>query len=84
MGSFAAIAWTRDQSIYSEVFCPPGAFKAALLADYVPTEGIAPYMNDEDIKVFKDTFTKNGFAGPLCYYKAEVRGLNKGDEAGKI
>ena len=56
--------------------------KQALLSDYTPPSGFAEFMSEEDIKIFTQMSRKNGLAAPLCYYKCEIRGLNKPDEAG--
>lgn len=82
MDSFAAITHAKDKSIYETIACPEGAYKKAILSDYMPAEGIASYMSEEDVKYFTETFRKGGLGGPLCYYKGEIRGFNKEDDAG--
>lgn len=82
--SAVAIAYAKDQStLFRDIVCPRDALKQALLRDYIPPGGLASYMSDEDIKIFSETFKKDTFQGPLCYYKCQMRDFNKADELGE-
>lgn len=59
-------------------FCPEGALEEWLLADRKTDKLI---INDELKRSYIDIFSKNGFAGPLCWYKAYVFNLNQQDDA---
>ncbi|KAH8105366.1 epoxide hydrolase [Cristinia sonorae] len=80
--TYIAITYTKDQGqVFRRHVCPPGALKQALLDNFVPPAGIAPYMSAEDINIITDTFRRDTLAGPLCYYKYEMRGMNRSDIA---
>ena len=57
---------------------PVGALKNACLTNFKAP--LPSYMTEDDERYFSRTFSKNGFAGPTCWYKVMVRGLNAVDD----
>ncbi|THH32678.1 hypothetical protein EUX98_g1521 [Antrodiella citrinella] len=82
LDSALGIVYAKDaRKVWREILCPKDVIKQALLSDYTPADGIASFITEEDLKFYTKTFREQGFRGPLCWYKSEIRGLHKPDEA---
>lgn len=77
--SFISQWFPRDPEVWKDYIAPVGAHKKSLLEDLkVP---LASYMTEDDVKYFKEVFTKGGWNGPLNWYRAMVQGYQAADDA---
>lgn len=73
-----SILYPHDPLLWRTHIGPRGAMKAAILEDF---KGPLPeYMTQEDVETWKSIFLKNGFTGPLCWYKIMTSGLEPLDD----
>ncbi|KAH8105367.1 epoxide hydrolase [Cristinia sonorae] len=77
----AADVIAQHPTVWKDKVCPPGVVRQALLEDYIPPAGTASFISEQEIKEITERFRRDGLGGPLCYYKCEVRGLNRPDDA---
>ncbi|KAL5500922.1 hypothetical protein ACEPAH_9309 [Sanghuangporus vaninii] len=75
--SLFTLLYSSDDSL-TQHWCPEGALEEWLLADKKSSQLI---ISEEEKRFYIDFFSKNGFAGPFCWYKATVFNLNAADEA---
>ena len=78
--SFIALLYPHDPALWKTRMCPPGAAKASLLEGFKAPH--PPYVTDEDIGQWKETFIKNGFKGAMCWYKIMTSGMQSHDDKG--
>ncbi|THG98670.1 hypothetical protein EW026_g3562 [Hermanssonia centrifuga] len=76
--SFISILWPYVPDIWRTHMAPTGVMKASLLEDFKAP--LPSYATEEDKKRFKETFLKNGFEGPVCWYKIATNGMQSEDD----
>ncbi|EKM57396.1 uncharacterized protein PHACADRAFT_255121 [Phanerochaete carnosa HHB-10118-sp] len=78
MESFVSIMYPYDPTIWKTRFAPTGAMRGSLLEDYVAPK--PSYVSEEDKKHFIETFKRNGFEAPTCWYKIMTSQLAAKDD----
>ncbi|EKM57395.1 uncharacterized protein PHACADRAFT_194943 [Phanerochaete carnosa HHB-10118-sp] len=76
--SFVSLIYPYDPTIWKARFAPTGAMRGSLLEDYVTPR--PSYVSEEDKKHFIETFRRNGFEAPTCWYKIMTSQLSAKDE----
>lgn len=71
----------KDSQIVKDDFALPGVLKRSLLTDFRAPLG--DFLTEDEQRLFIDTFRKNGFAAPLCYYKIMTVNGRNSDDASK-
>ncbi|GJE83987.1 alpha/beta-hydrolase [Phanerochaete sordida] len=76
--SFVSLLYPRDHTVWKTHIMPVGALKNGLLQRFSapPT----PYISDDDRQRFVETFRRNGFAAPTCWYKVMTSQLSAKDD----
>ncbi|KAI0791299.1 epoxide hydrolase [Abortiporus biennis] len=77
--AFCAMLFPNDPSTWETHLAPLGALRKTLTSDYASPR--PTYWTEEDRKLFTETFQKNGFKAPLCWYKVQTSGLSSQDDA---
>ena len=70
----------RDRGSMKKIFCSEGAMREWLSQG--KRQGVQDYATEEMRAEFVERFTKDGFEGPQCWYKAQVKNFNHEDEKG--
>lgn len=78
LDAFVSVLWPADPDIWLTRLAPVGAFKQSLLEDF--SGPLPPYVSEEDAQHFKETFKRNGFEAPTCWYKVMTTGLSARDD----
>ncbi|EKM56413.1 uncharacterized protein PHACADRAFT_118086 [Phanerochaete carnosa HHB-10118-sp] len=76
--SVVSISFAHDPKILRDRACPTGALKRTLLEDF--TAPLPSYLSEEDAKHFVETFRRDGFAAPVCWYKVVTSQLAAEDD----
>ena len=76
--SFVSITFPRDPAIWKTRFSPTGALRQNLLENY--QTHLPPYFSEEDKKHFVETFGRNGFDAPTCWYKMTTSQMSAKDD----
>ncbi|PSR87081.1 hypothetical protein PHLCEN_2v5251 [Hermanssonia centrifuga] len=76
--SSISILFPRDPKVWETRMAPTGTLEATLLENWETP--LPSYMSEEDKKAFKTTFLKNGFEGPLCWYKIMTNNIQGEDD----
>jgi soluble epoxide hydrolase/lipid-phosphate phosphatase len=63
-----------DSSTWIDIFCKQDGLKNYLLEDR--KQEVLPYASTEMREAFVNRMTKDGFTGPLLWYKAMIEGLH--------
>ncbi|GJE95911.1 hypothetical protein PsYK624_121020 [Phanerochaete sordida] len=77
--SFICQWFPQEPEVWRDCIAPRDAHKKNLLADKIVPLG--PYMTEENVEYFRDTFAQGGWAGPLNWYRAAVHGSRSKDDA---
>lgn len=64
--------------MWKEWLAPTGALKQSLLEDFIAPR--PPHLSEEDTKYFVETFGRNGFAAPTCWFKIMTNQLSAKDD----
>ncbi|EKM52143.1 uncharacterized protein PHACADRAFT_151144 [Phanerochaete carnosa HHB-10118-sp] len=78
IGSFISIFFPHDPALFRTHLAPTGALKQSLLDDFAAPR--PPYLSEADAKRFVETFRRNGFAAPTCWYKVMTTALSADDD----
>ncbi|KAJ3557328.1 hypothetical protein NM688_g1530 [Phlebia brevispora] len=76
--SFVSVLYPHDPALWKTILGPVGALKKTLLERFkapLPT-----YISQQDVECWKETFLKNGFAAPTCWYKIMMNGMQAEDD----
>ncbi|EKM56416.1 uncharacterized protein PHACADRAFT_91351 [Phanerochaete carnosa HHB-10118-sp] len=76
--SFVNIEFPHDPEIWKERLAPTGALKQNLLDNF--TSPRTAYLSEEDVKHFVETFRRNGFAAPTCWFRIATSKLSAEDD----
>ncbi|THH28593.1 hypothetical protein EUX98_g5603 [Antrodiella citrinella] len=77
--SFMSATFPKEPQTMKHAFALKGALKNSLLSNFKAPLG--DFLTDKEQQIFIDTFRKNGFAAPLCYYKIMTRNARGADDA---
>ncbi|THH28932.1 hypothetical protein EUX98_g5256 [Antrodiella citrinella] len=77
--AFMSALFAQDPRVIKDDFALPGVLKKSLLSEFRAPLG--DFMTKEEQRIFIDTFRKNGFAAPLCYYKIMTTNGRNSDDA---
>ncbi|KAF6751029.1 Alpha/Beta hydrolase protein [Ephemerocybe angulata] len=75
--SFWDLVHARDSRLPKYALCPTGAIRVWLESDSRTAH--APYVTKELSQIYEKEFTKNGYHGPLNFYKITVSGADMED-----
>ncbi|GJE83979.1 hypothetical protein PsYK624_000520 [Phanerochaete sordida] len=76
--SFASLLYPQDPETWQTRIAPVGALKQTLLDDW--TAPRAAYVSEEDVRLWVETFRRNGFDAPTCWYKVMTTQLSAKDD----
>ncbi|GKZ23854.1 hypothetical protein AbraIFM66951_010383 [Aspergillus brasiliensis] len=74
------LIYPQDPATWKTDLAPIG--KAAEWVRSGKTTPLPSWLTQEDYDIHQRLFSEGGYAGPLSWYKAAIRGLNNEDEAG--
>ncbi|THH30683.1 hypothetical protein EUX98_g3492 [Antrodiella citrinella] len=77
--SLMSTIFPKEHHTMKDAFAVRDAFKKLLLSDFKAPVG--DFLTEEEQQIFVDTFRKNGFAAPLCYYKIMTANARNSDDA---
>ncbi|OGM48107.1 hypothetical protein ABOM_002857 [Aspergillus bombycis] len=77
--SVFSLLYPNDPSLWISDFAPTG--KAAEFVRSGRTTPLPPWFSAEEYAVHSRIFAEGGYAGPLSWYKAAMRGVDADDEA---
>ncbi|KAI2939809.1 hypothetical protein CBS147343_7127 [Aspergillus niger] len=75
-----SLIFPQDPATWKTDLAPIG--KAAEWVRSGKTTPLPSWLTQEDYDIHHRVFSKGGYAGPLSWYKAAIRGINTEDEAG--
>ncbi|GJE91580.1 alpha/beta hydrolase [Phanerochaete sordida] len=78
LDAFVSLAWPHDPELWRTRFAPVGALKRSLLEDF--TGPLPAYVSPADKTAFVETFRRNGFTAPTCWYKVMTSGMSACDD----
>ncbi|KAL4244179.1 AB hydrolase superfamily protein [Abortiporus biennis] len=77
--AFIALFHPSDPDVWVTKLAPLGALRKTLTSDYSAPR--PAYWSEEDNKLFKETFRKDGFEAPLAWYRVQTSGFSAKDDA---
>ncbi|GAB1199960.1 hypothetical protein APSETT444_009319 [Aspergillus pseudonomiae] len=77
--SVFSLLYPNDPSLWKSDFAPTG--KAAEFVRSGRTTPLPSWYSSEEYAIHSGIFAEGGYAGPLSWYKAAMRGVNLDDEA---
>ncbi|EKM56408.1 uncharacterized protein PHACADRAFT_93100, partial [Phanerochaete carnosa HHB-10118-sp] len=76
--SFVGVTFFHDFKTWIERLAPTDVLKQSPLEDFIASR--PSYLFEEDMKHFVETFRRDGFAAPTCWYKIVTSQLSAKDD----